>query len=44
MHYFEGGDQPEVTSDQPGKIGPYYNPCIYWGLRYTRPARIFLFR
>ena len=29
MHYFEGGDQAEVTSDQPGKIGPYYNPCIY---------------
>ena len=41
---FTQSDQPEVSSDQPGKIGPYYNPCIYWGLRYTRPARIFLFR
>ena len=41
---FIQSDQPEVTSDQPGKIGPHYNPCVYWGLGYTRPARIFLFR
>ena len=24
-----------TQSDQPGKIGPYYNPCVYWGLGYT---------
>lgn len=41
---FTQSDQPEVTSDQPGKIGPHYNPCVYWGLGYTRPAKIFLFR
>ena len=41
---FIQSDQPEVTSDQPGKIGPHYNPCVYWGLGYTRPARIFRFR
>ena len=33
-----------TQSDQPGKIGPHYNPCVYWVLGYTRPARIFLFR
>ena len=33
-----------IQSDQPGKIGYPYNPCVYWGLGYTRPARIFVFR
>lgn len=37
-------DQPEVTSDQPEFFIPPYNPCVYWGLGYTRPARIFVFR
>ena len=41
---FIQSDQAEVTSDQPGKIGPHYIPCVYWGLGYTRPARIFVFR
>lgn len=34
----------EVTSDQPEFFIPHYNHCVYWGLGYTRPARIFLFR
>ena len=41
---FIQSDQPEVTSDQPEFFIPHYNPCVYWGLGYTRPARIFLFR
>ena len=33
-----------IQSDQPEFFIPHYNPCVYWGLGYTRPARIFLFR
>ena len=40
---FIQSDQAEVTSDQPEFFIPPYNPCVYWGLGYTRPARIFLF-
>ena len=41
---FIQSDQAEVTSDQPEFFIPHYNPCVYWGLGYTRPARIFVFR